>query len=245
MIKIFVCDDDDMIRLEIEKQINNQIIIHEYDWKIEVSCDSPIFLLEKLRVQENKGNIYFLDVDLKHSKYDGFSLGKEIREIDPNAIISYITNFGDLAFRTFQYHIEAFDYIVKSESSKLLDSLSRCLSSINQKLLNDKKDTVAYFTCKVGNVVKHLRLDDIYFFETSSKPHHIILHAKNQCIDFIGELTSVEKELKDNFLRVHRSYLVALDKIEEIDLKKNQLMINGQICDISRKAKAILLKKVQ
>lgn len=45
-------------------------------------------------------------------------------------------------------------------------------------------------------------------------------------------LKKLEEELpKNNFMRVHRSYIVALDKIEQIE--RNQLIINNQRFNIS------------
>ena len=45
-------------------------------------------------------------------------------------------------------------------------------------------------------------------------------------------LKKLEEELpKNNFMRVHRSYIVALDKIEQIE--RNQLIINNQRINIS------------
>ena len=38
MIPILLCDDDDKIRNEIARQVNNQILIQQYDMEIAVSC---------------------------------------------------------------------------------------------------------------------------------------------------------------------------------------------------------------
>ena len=92
--------------------------------EVKCSCESPVVLLETLRQTRDRGNIYLLDVELKHPEYDGFLLGKEIRNTDPQGIIIYITSFRNLAFKTFQYHIEAFDYIVKdADKRKMLLSV--------------------------------------------------------------------------------------------------------------------------
>ena len=72
--------------------------------------------------------VYFLDVELKDKSWDGFLLGCELRRRDPHGTLVYITSYGDLAWRTFQYHLEAFDYIVK-ETEQAGPAASRCLAS--------------------------------------------------------------------------------------------------------------------
>lgn len=244
MIPILLCDDEDRIRNEIAAQINKQILIQQYDMEIALSCDSPVILLEELKKMNRKRNIYFLDVDLKHPEYDGFLLGKKIRDVDPNGTIVYITSFKDLAYKTFQYHIEAFDYIVKDKPDDLSNAISRCLRSLENRLKTEKADPTEYYTVKTGDSIRNVPLDDILFFETSSKSHFIILHGINQRIEFLGNLGSIEHELGERFIKIHRSYLVAVNKIEEIDLKHNTVTVGGEICSISRKEKSKLLERV-
>lgn len=244
MIPILLCDDDDKIRNEIARQVNNQILIQQYDMEIAVSCDSPVILLEELKKIVTKRNIYFLDVDLNHPEYDGFLLGKKIRELDPNGTIVYITSFKDLAYKTFQYHIEAFDYIVKDNPQALTNAVSGCLSSLENRLKKEKADPTEYYTVKTGDCIRNVPLDDILFFETSPKSHFIILHGLKQRIEFLGNLSNIENNLGEHFIKIHRSFLVAVNKIEEIDLKHNTVTIGGEICSISRKEKSKLLERI-
>ena len=54
----------------------------------------------------------------------------------------------------------------------------------------------------------------------------------------------IEEELGDQFIRTHRSYLIAVDKIESIDLKHNQVMVGGEVCLVSKKEKSRLLARI-
>ena len=97
MLEIYVCDDEVSTLNFIQQAIEKQILIHEYDMKVKQVYRDPCAMLEALAKQQTKRNIYFLDVELKHPEYDGFLLGREIRKIDPNGTIVYITSFKDLA----------------------------------------------------------------------------------------------------------------------------------------------------
>ncbi len=242
MLHIYICDDDKHMLWYLKEQIEKQILIQEYDMTV-ASCDTdPEELLAYLKQSQTRGNLYFLDVELKHNKYDGFILGKEIRNADPHGTMIYITSFGNLAYKTFQYHLEAFDYITKDTPAKLSESLTACMQSVAELVVKENIDPINYYTVKTGERFRHVPIDEIDFFETSSRSHFVVMHARHQRIEFPGNLSDIETQLAPAFLKVHRSYLVALDKIEELDLKNNRIWINGKACLVSRKMKSKLLE---
>ena len=89
------------------------------------------------------------------------------------------------------------------------------------RLLAERQDPAEMFTLRTGETVRHVPLRDILFFETSSMPHHVLLHTANSRMDFLGSLNELEIRLGNRFIRTHRAYLVAAYKIETIDLKHN------------------------
>lgn len=240
MTAIYICDDELIILQAIAEKIERKLIIENYDMRIMGTFTKAEALLETIK-QGPRKNIYFLDVELKEDAYDGFLLGKAIRNIDPTGILVYITSFQDLAYKTFQYHLEAFDYIVK-DVDQLDTSIDHCLQEIEQKLCVEGTNTSTdMLSIKVGEALRHLHLEDIDFFETSTKPHHVIVHTKQGRIDFAGNLNELEEQVGSRFMRIHRSYLVSLDKIQEVNLKQNYVCIGKQTCLVSRKAKSKLL----
>lgn len=241
MIKIYLCDDEDTVRHQIQTALKWKILAENYDMKIECCSANAQELLDA--VENDKQGIYFLDVDLKDEVWDGFQLGRELRRRDPHGILVYITNYGDLAWRTFQYHLEAFDYIVKGPEP-IGPSASRCLDEIHARLLAERQTPTETFTLRTGEMVRYIPLSDILFFETAPTPHHVFLHTPSSRIDFLGSLNELEIQLGDQFIRTHRSYLVSADKIEAVDLKHNKLWARGHECMLSRAGKAQLRKKM-
>ena len=63
-------------------------------------------------------------------------------------------------------------------------------------------------------------------------------------IDFLGNLNEIQSALGEGFLRVHRAYLVALDKIEEVDFRHGRLWVGGYECLLSRSGKSELMKRL-
>ena len=242
MIGIFLCDDDNGVRLRIQAALERKIFIEGWDMAVACSADGPRSLLKAIEGKEPEHGIYFLDVDLKDENWDGFLLGKEIRRLDPHAVLVYITGYGDLAYKTFQYHLEAFDYIVKDQDL-LEGAVCRCLEDVWMRLAEEKRVREEIFTLRAGDVLRHIQVKDILFFESASVSHHVLLHTANSWVDFLGSLNELEKQLGERFIRVHRSYLAAADKIDEVDLKRGVLRIRGRECPVSRAGKALIRQK--
>lgn len=240
MMEIYLCDDEDAVRHQIQTALEWKIVAENYDMKVVCSAASAQELLDA--AVNGKRGIYFLDVELKDEEWDGFRLGCELRRRDPHGILVYITSYGDLAWRTFQYHLEAFDYIVKGPEP-IGPSASRCLDEIHAHLLAERQAPTETLTLRTGEMVRYIPLRDILFFETASAPHHVLLYTSNSRIDFLGSLNELDIQLGDRFIRTHRAYLVAADKIEAVDLKHNKLWVGGRECMISRTGKAALHKK--
>ncbi len=240
MIGIYICDDEEAVRYQIQTALEWKIFVENYDMRVVCSAANAQELLAAAEAE--KRGIYFLDVDLKDGQWDGFRLGQELRRRDPHCTLVYITGYGDLAWRTFQYHLEAFDYIAK-EPERIGSSVSQCLGEIHMRLLDERQDPAELLTLRTGETVRHVPLRDIIFFETASIPHHVLLHTSGSQINFVGSLNELEIQLGDRFIRTHRAYLVAEDKIEAVDLKHNRLWAGGYECLLSRAGKAELRKK--
>ena len=244
MLPIYICEDDALILAAQREFLEKQIMIEGYDMEIALCSKHPQEIIEAVAASPKRG-IYFLDVEFKDETMDGFMLGQEIRKFDARGFLIYVTSFPDLAFETFRYHLEALDYIVKGNSDKMLAGMCKSLSIITERMCKEQGENKEYFTVKVMDIVKHVPVDEIMFFETSVRTHRIELHAKNDRIDFIGSMQELQEQFREHFLRVHRSYLVHVNKIQELDLKHREiLMDNGEKCLFSKNMKGELLSRI-
>ena len=245
MLPVYICEDDAVLRAAQRGFLERQILIEGLDMEVVLCSGHPEELLQAVEASSGRG-IYFLDVELKGESMDGFSLGQEIRKLDSRGFIIYVTAFADLAFETFRYHLEALDYIVKGDTERMYAGIRHCLKVITERMCEENKQERSFFSVKVMDVVKHIPVDEIMFFETAGRTHRIELHGKNDRIDFIGSIRELEKELGERFLRVHRAYLVNMAQIAQLDLKNREiLMQNGERCLFSRKMKELLLEKLR
>ena len=124
-------------------------------------------------------------------------------------------------------------------------SAARCLGEIHARLLAERQAPEETFTLRTGGMVRHIPLGDILFFETASVPHHVILHTAHSRMEFLGGLHELERQLGERFIRTHRAFLVAADKIGAVDLKGGRLWAGGRECLLSRAGKAELREKMR
>lgn len=244
MLPVYICEDDAMIRAAQKEYLRKQILIEGYDMEIALCSGHPEEIIRAVRESPGRG-IYFLDIELKGEPMDGFGLGQEIRKLDSRGFLIYVTAFQDLAFETFRYHLEALDYIVKGNPRKMQEGIRHCLEVITERMRREEGEEREFFSVKVMDVVRHIPVDEIVFFETAGRTHRIELHALNDRMDFIGSMQDLEEKFGKRFLRVHRAYLVNVEQIAQLDLKGREiLMKNGEKCIFSRSMKGALLERL-
>ena len=232
MLNIFVCEDNTIQRQTIVQIIQNTVLIEELDMRLVLDAGDPYVLLEKVRTSQNTG-IYFLDIDL-NSDMNGMKLAQQIRLFDPRGFIIFITAHSELSFMTFQYRVEAMDFILKDNPAETKVKIRECLLNAIERYTLQTNKVHKVYTIQTGGRKISVDYEDIFFFETSSNIHKVVLHAKNRQIEFSGTIKDLINTLDDNFIRCHRSFLVNKNNIKEVDAKKRIIYFpNGEACLMS------------
>lgn len=232
MLNIFVCEDDAVQRKSIVQIIKNTVLIEELDMQLILDTTNPYELLETVKTSQNTG-IYFLDIDLK-CDMNGMKLAQQIRLYDPRCFIIFVTSHSELSYMTFQYRVEAMDFVLKDNPAEAKVKIRECLLNALERYTLQTNKTHKVYTIEIGDRRISVDYNDILFFETSSNIHKVILHAKDRQIEFSSTIKELEKILDDTFVRCHRSFLVNKSNIQEIDTKNRIIyFINGETCLMS------------
>lgn len=241
MIKIILCEDNHQQRKQIESIINEEL--ETQDMSIALSTDDPHTIIKYVESAKEDTFIYFLDIDLQ-SDINGIELAKMIRKYDPRGYIIFLTSHTELTLLTFQYKVQALDYIIKADRETVATRIKECLNEVLNNLKYTKIKDTNMIPIDIGNNIVFFDLNEILFFETSSKEHKIRVHTCNGQSEFYGALKDVEKQVSSSYYKPHRSYLVNTAKIKSID-KKNLIinMVNGETCYVaSRYLKGLMQK---
>ena len=215
----------------IVQTIQNTVLIEEPDMRLVLDTGDPYVLLEKIKGSQSTG-IYFLDIDLG-SNINGMKLAQQIRLLDPSGFIIFITAHSELSYMTFQYRVEAMDFVLKNPAEMDV-KIRECLLNAIERYTLQTNRTHRVYTIETGGRKISIDYDDILFFETSGNAHKVILHGKDRQIEFPGAIKELTKTLDGDFVRCHRSFLINKKNIKEADTKNRMIYFtNGETCLIS------------
>lgn len=220
MITLAICDDE-----FIERKLNKKKIVQilenlNTDYNIDEYSDG-----QELVQSEMFYDIVFLDIKMK--KLDGIETAKEIKKVNQNVIIVFLTSFDNYVYEAFD--VEAFNYIVKPiEDKRLNDVLTLALNKIN--ICNENK---GYLIIHRDKSIVKIKINNIIYADVYDRI--VTLHLKNAKIEYYSRLKNLEKELKEkDFFRCHKSYIVNLMYVVRFD--KNEILLdNDEIIPISRR----------
>ena len=232
MLDIFVCEDNEVQRRTIVQIIQNTVLIEELDMQLVLDAGDPYILLERVKTSQNTG-IYFLDIDLG-SNMNGLKLAQQIRLYDPRGFIIFVTAHCELSYMTFQYRVEAMDFVLKDNPAEAKVKIRECLLNAMERYTLQTNRTHKVYTIEINGRKISVDYDDILFFETSGNIHKLILHGKDRQIEFSGTMKELADTLGSDFVRCHRSFLVNKKNIKEVDAKNRILYFaNGETCLMS------------
>ena len=232
MLHIFVCEDDAAQRKAVVQTIHNTVLIEELDMRLVLDTADPHELLETVKTSQNTG-IYFLDIDL-NCDMNGMKLAQQIRKFDSRGFIIFITAHSEMSYMTFQYRVEAMDFVLKDNPAEAKVKIRECLLHAWERHTLQTNKVHKTYTIEIGERKISVDYQDILFFETSSNIHKVILHAKDRQIEFSGTMKDLENTLDDSFVRCHRSFLANRNNIKEVDTKNRILyFVNGESCLMS------------
>jgi len=244
MLEIFICEDDQRQRTELEKIIEKYIFMEDLEMKLALSTKNPQEILDYLKANPKTIGLYFLDIDLG-CEITGIDLAIEIRKLDVSGKIVFITTHGEMMHLTFFHHIEAMDYILKGQAFE--DAKGRvisCLKNAYQRYVEEQAlpNKGSLFKVKIAGKTHIHRLEDVMFF-TSVASHKLALHLRESKIEFSGSMKEIEN-YSTHFARVHTSFTVNVLNIKQIDKKNREIeMVNGEKCFASVRGMQ-LLKRV-
>ncbi len=173
---------------------------------------------------KEKIHLVFLDVEMPGM--NGIQLMESLKNHDVQVVL--VTSKDQYAARAFDYDVT--DYIVKPiTEERFLKAVLKAKEKHDQKNVTEDRDI--FFKVKNSKMVK-VNLKDILYIEALT--NHVSIYSSNsERLVIHSTLKAIESKLPvKNFLRIHNSYLVRLDKIT--GLEGNCVVINKKLLPVSR-----------
>jgi DNA-binding LytR/AlgR family response regulator len=220
MITCTIVDDEPLAVKLLESFVERTPIL-----QLVGSYTDSVEAIAALRQQPT--DLIFLDIQMPDMN------GMELAHMLPaQTKIIFTTAFKEYAFDS--YEVSAIDFLLKPiRYNKFLAAVEKAQErTLNSKLstLNSQPSTIFL---RVDGELRQLQLDDVLY--VAGMKDYVMFHVQSQPRPLITHLTmkAVEDMLPaDRFLRVHRSYIVALDKIRSID-RNDCIYIGNEIIHVT------------
>lgn len=222
-IRTLVIDDEPLARARIIKlleQFPDILMIGE--------CKNGTEALQK--ITDYKPDLIFLDIQMPD--FNGFELISK-SQISPMPFVIFVTAYDQYAVKAFGVH--AVDYLLKPyDDDRFNDAVHQAKQQIElnrnaelhkkmvQLIENHNKDEsqLNIIEIKEKGYSKKIQIEEIYFLE--SHGNYLKLYLENKSYLIRQTLQALVEQLdKNQFFRIHRSYVINLNYVEDIKYKGN------------------------
>ena len=163
-------------------------------------------------------------------KITEFSSGKELLEFQDETNAEEI----DILFLDISMGDEDGMTVAKQLRSQMESNFEQVFAQTireYQYLMAKKKEKPKEVLVRNGNRTRSVSADDIYYIESSNRK--VTLYLRHEKIEYYDKISSLESELKPDFFRIHKGYLVNIKYVERYD-RAEVKMRNGDSLLISK-----------
>lgn len=183
-------------------------------------------------LKENPVDLIFLDIQME--EFTGIQFLETIKQ-RPKVIIT--TAYDKYAVKG--YELDVADYLLKPFTfERFIQSVEKMHKTLSEKQTSVSAD---YIFVKTEYRLEKIKVSTILYVEGMNEYLQIVTEEKK--IMTLQNFKSIEDVLpKNNFVRVHKSYLVAIDKVESIE--RNKIKIRKVLIPISETYKEAFFSKI-
>tara|TARA_B110000444_G_C18814810_1_gene584549 strand:- start:126 stop:836 length:711 start_codon:yes stop_codon:yes gene_type:complete len=192
-------------------------------------------------LNQNKTDLIFLDIHMPD--FNGFDFIRTLK--DPPYII-LTTADAEFAIQAFEYDCIV-DYLVKPiKPERFKKSIQKVEGKLNEGVTaattnKEKQQTGDDFYININKRLIKIDIQSIYLVE--AKGDYIYLKTDNKNYTVHSTLKKIEEKLPDHmFLKIHRSYIININKI--IDIEDNSVLIEKDVVPVSRSNRPELMKRL-
>jgi DNA-binding LytR/AlgR family response regulator len=196
--------DDEPIALDVVKALAGKVVFLEM-----VGLYTDAYAAMK-RLQQEKIDLLFLDI--KMPDISGIEL---LRSLPTPPMVIFTTAYSEHAVQSFE--LDAIDYLLKPFSqSRFLKACNKAYELHQLKQQRAMPPATGHVFIKSGYGQVRIKLDDILYLQSTGNYMQFVLREEK----LLSRLTMSEAEAllpPPAFVRIHRSYLVASNKVERIE----------------------------
>lgn len=227
-MNVLIVDDN-----EIARDALSQIAGRIKDVKIAGECADALQAYNLL--QEKQVDVILLDIEMP-----GMTGLELTRNLEKGPVIVFTTSKRDYAVEAFELNVA--DYIIKPVTpARLIQAIDKARELIESTTEELSVSEEEFIFIRDSNIIRRIKLDDILFVE--SMRDYVKLHTPQKFYAIHTTLKAVEDRLPSSkFLRVHRSYIVAIEKIDTI--REGVIIVQEKTVPVADAYRAALNKRM-
>ena len=212
-MKILIVDDESLAISRLKRLLNENGIDDI------VAFDNPMEALKE--IVKTRFDAVFLDISMPN--ITGLELADSIMQIEPKTFIVFQTAYEEFALEAFQKG--GIGYLVKPIQSEDIKTILERINNFRTNITEENKKILA----KRGDKLYLIDLDDIFYIKADLD--EVIVKIKDADAYVRRKIGDLETLLcGNNFFRVHRSYIVNVDKIKSmrsVEQSKLEISFDG------------------
>lgn len=218
--------EDEPLALEKTKDFVNKVPFLNLSATFDNALNGLTYL------NNNKVDVLFLDINM--DELSGIEL-LESCKISSQVIIT--TAYQEYALKGYELHIT--DYLLKPFTfNRFLQAVNKAQENLNQRITERQID---FIFVKTENRLEKIMISDILFIE--GMRDYLRIHTINKKIMTLQSFSELEQMIPAQLVcRVHKSYMVALGKIESIE--RSRIKIGEQLIPVSDTYKEAFLQLI-
>ena len=225
-----IVDDEQLARQLLEEFVSKVPTL-----ELKGMCKNPLEAMEILRSE----NIDILFLDIQMPELTGVEFVKTLQQ---KPAIIFTTAYSEYALEGYQ--LDVIDYLVKPfPLDRFIKAVNKATDFIDlhRKAQNVHKDDTDFVLLHADHKIYKVHLNEIQYIEGLKE--YVSYFTKEKRIIVLQSLKSIEASLpSDKFIRVHRSYIVPINKIKTLD--GNQVQIGDKLIPIGRSYKEEVMRRV-
>ncbi|PZD76762.1 LytTR family DNA-binding domain-containing protein [Mesonia sp. K7] len=225
-----IIDDDEASRKILEELIQNNSMIN-----LKNQFDHPLQAIKYLN--ENAIELIFLDIHMP--EFTGFDLIKSLKNL-PKVILT--TSDKNRAIEAFEHQC-IIDYLVKPVAKERFEKAIDKASNFKFGAFDKAKPqgVTSYLYVSIERRLVKIEIADIFLIE--AKGDYIFIKTSKNNYTVHSTLKKIEEKLPSEvFLKVHRSFIINIRKI--VDIEDNSVLIEKDVVPVSRSHRSELMKRL-
>jgi DNA-binding LytR/AlgR family response regulator len=227
-LKCIIVDDEPVARKGLEEYVNDTGFL-----QLVGKCENAIKAMTLL----NEKNVDLIFLDIQMPKLSGIDFLKSLRE--PPMVI-FTTAYPEYALES--YELDVIDYLVKPITfERFVKAAQKALDYKSLRENVTKGSTSDFFFVKCDHKYEKINYVDVLYIEAMQ--NYSIIHTGSKKLIAYITFSGIESKLpSDQFLKVHKSYIVHIPKINAVE--GNEILIGSARIPISRNLKEEVMKRV-